>query len=1767
MPVSALDIDIKDTNATGIENISEENKNPEISSETTVNTVEHSFIQDNVSSLSDETQSLNNDNLIPTENEENSLPIEEEKTTPDAISLQSDAGEDNEEEPSTDNWELGLVFYDSSVDNGKTPLTSIDWDASDENYKEGIPRVITIQINYKNTNAVTNYEPNDLEISIPNLAFSVKDILTASKILVSANTPIQSGEKWNFFDATTNPELQEIYKFKNAEEIGTANCEGSIQIQYQFIPHKESPERYEDSCFKSCEKGLTATMGEISSEEILFKVSRTYNHPWNRVKYDIKEYASKITSYDGLPANAADYIWVKYRPWDNVNYNSLYFDPYPNIMVLTPNAYIKGHLPEGCILFDKNLNQMDEIRLNALGDYSSNYSPNYFYIGYPKSVYNEENGNLIIENPLELWGRYENGIEDELLSECTIKINLADFEFTYSGNLYGIQKYCGTYKLYYQDIINNPERKSTAYFMLRPSAIYTGRPMTIKIGDDILYATTKDATVERLSDNDYKFTRANWNPNYLVNGNNVKIQAEKYDCELWVRYKNQEEYVLYDSFKNPQNSKTWSFTDDVVGFYFLVKDVTESFISTYSSSTSGSYCLINTSVEFKKKDIPESGKLYNFDYLQVYFKDSEDNLILQNEPGLDSYANFITKEQIANFDKDTYGVYLQRSVSSIAWEYYHVTQPISSIFARKEASEPILDTINEEIVGNCKIGINFGTELGTDFNDYYKEQYDKERAYKGFELYDLLPEGMEIASTKQQIIDSLEVPEIWQGFYDINFNRINTKEKLKEFVEPEVIITKNWKNTNRTMLKIIVNYKTPVWTFYQSYNGQIRFTYNYSISYDEYLDKGNVWENIVYTKFFDDQTKGVSYSHSGVSGGKEPTVYDNGYLDKDAIDLNENDKTSDIYTYRKINIIMSYVVSTHQDVSKYVKTDKSNYTSKRALASPDSEYTYKLRVRSGENNITNLIIYDSIEEYIQNPYSSEQDFITAYGNKKHWNGEFLGIDTSNAEKKGYKIEVYYSEDVKAGNLSEDNSWKEYSDSVDKSKVKSLAFEYLDESGEKAIIPANSQTYVLIKMKAPSDDTLKTLAYNGCRTQWVAIDENDKPVDFITGINSNIVRVSLNDYYDLTVNKVWDDENNKWGLRPDSIDIILKKAGVEVERKQITADNLSVTFSNLLIDDEKFYTIEEEPSVVYKSAIKYNELEDFYEITNTLKDDIFTDISGTKTWVGDTESKRPESITIKLLKDGEVYRTTTTSADKDWKYIFPKVPIYNTDETECIYSVEEVPVEKYNTQYVTENITSNVPRYGCFDIVNIYDCTDITGTKTWVGDTESKRPESITINLLKDGEIYKTTTATAAKEWKYTFEDVPIHNENGSECIYSVEEVPVDRYIAQYTTPSNGLAIKFNSQFRTESVSYDYVEIYYKQDGQIFKLGRWGGTTLAEQTVNVPTKDFYLYWRTDGSVNNYYGFSIDSIEAADVDTTGTAATLPNYTVTELTGNEYPETAHNPYPNSQNLLWHYTGLPDTEFNIINTYEGVDAINISFVKAIDGTAEAFDRLQLEKDALYKFQLTLTNQETGAIIKGILDNKSGLQIKEIPIGTYLIKESDDMYFDFVSMEALNSVEGVTFEKVNSNYILTITKDASEKETLQIKVNNKIEPDRPYEDKEEKENLFRIHKKDRPENPETSETTSTSETSTTTGTSTTSTGTSTTTTGTSTTSGSTTGGSTSSSGTSSWSTTGSGSSSTGTGGFCTRTYITGIGWTTTCYGRNSNNNEEIFSPEVPHNK
>ena len=202
-------------------------------------------------------------------------------------------------------------------------------------------------------------------------------------------------------------------------------------------------------------------------------------------------------------------------------------------------------------------------------------------------------------------------------------------------------------------------------------------------------------------------------------------------------------------------------------------------------------------------------------------------------------------------------------------------------------------------------------------------------------------------------------------------------------------------------------------------------------------------------------------------------------------------------------------------------------------------------------------------------------------------------------------------------------WKEYIEGTTNTNlVKSLAFEFLDTDGNKAIIPKNTIVYVLINMKVPATETYGLTAYNKCKTEWNTIDATTSlPIENIEGLTSNTTKVILqNDKFDLTVSKIWNDFNNKYNYRPDSIDIILLKDDIEIDRKQLSTNTNTVTFSELPVDDAFRYSVKEVCNeLFYESEVINNENDLGYTIINTLKESAITTVSGKTTWKNDNEN--------------------------------------------------------------------------------------------------------------------------------------------------------------------------------------------------------------------------------------------------------------------------------------------------------------------------------------------------------------------------------------------------------------------------------------------------------------------------------------------------------------------------------------------------------------------
>lgn len=196
---------------------------------------------------------------------------------------------------------------------------------------------------------------------------------------------------------------------------------------------------------------------------------------------------------------------------------------------------------------------------------------------------------------------------------------------------------------------------------------------------------------------------------------------------------------------------------------------------------------------------------------------------------------------------------------------------------------------------------------------------------------------------------------------------------------------------------------------------------------------------------------------------------------------------------------------------------------------------------------------------------------------------------------------------------------------------------------------------------------------------------------------------------------------------------------------------------------------------------------------------------------------------------------------------------------------------------------------------------------------------------KNGNFYGSKIPTTSNEPASAWTTDDLKSLHAGDIYYDI----TTGYAYRYTYKTPGLKITFSSDSRTESVNYDYVKIYYNDNGTMKLAGKFGGTDIAGASVFVPTSEFYVYWRTDSSNCNFYGFSIASVTSTSGEGTGTAESLPNYTVTELSKGTYPESPnHGNYGNNINLLWKCSGT--TSGSKTASWERIQDQDISVAKA---------------------------------------------------------------------------------------------------------------------------------------------------------------------------------------------------------------------------------------------
>ena len=198
-------------------------------------------------------------------------------------------------------------------------------------------------------------------------------------------------------------------------------------------------------------------------------------------------------------------------------------------------------------------------------------------------------------------------------------------------------------------------------------------------------------------------------------------------------------------------------------------------------------------------------------------------------------------------------------------------------------------------------------------------------------MYDLLPEGMELESTVDDIKNSMGCSVYDHYDYQSDYTHYGysnptdyskytltkvdrteiTQEELKACGEKntKIDIIKNWHNTGRTMVKIEADlselkiiYGSPC----------LYYRIDYSVSYDAFLEYGNIYRNNLYIDHLDKEKKILGFDSLSSM--------------KDTLDINENGDVDEYIRYVNQEVVITSVISTYQDVTKYVQTDKSNYS-------------------------------------------------------------------------------------------------------------------------------------------------------------------------------------------------------------------------------------------------------------------------------------------------------------------------------------------------------------------------------------------------------------------------------------------------------------------------------------------------------------------------------------------------------------------------------------------------------------------------------------------------------------------------------------------------------------------------------------------------------------------------------------------------------------------------------------------------------------------------
>ena len=303
-------------------------------------------------------------------------------------------------------------------------------------------------------------------------------------------------------------------------------------------------------------------------------------------------------------------------------------------------------------------------------------------------------------------------------------------------------------------------------------------------------------------------------------------------------------------------------------------------------------------------------------------------------------------------------------------------------------------------------------------------------------------------------------------------------------------------------------------------------------------------------------------------------------------------------------------------------------------------------------------------------------------------------------------------------------------------------------------------------------TLTFMTGNNNTNQPVTVVKTEeKNKDISTNITINLVEVS--------VEKIWDDNNNQDGKRPTSIRVQLYENGVaKGDSVTLNENKLTHTWTGLLAGntytvrelDSNDVAIENDGNYNSNYTTKYVITGNKTVITNKYIPEVISKVVK-KLWEDsdNQDGTRPNKIDITLFKKvngiKQAIDTVELNESNNWTKEWNNLPKYENGK-EITYTVEETVPNGYEAKYSDDTFT----------ITNKYTPGTVSKSvnKEWIDNDNQDgiRPDEVTVQLYANG-VAKGNSVKLNKSnsWTYTWAGLP-EKENGKTISYEVKELKI-----------------------------------------------------------------------------------------------------------------------------------------------------------------------------------------------------------------------------------------------------------------------------------------------------------------------------------------------------------------------------------------------------------